>query len=401
MNYILSVSEINRYMRELVSKDLILSNLWVKGEISNFKRHYSGHIYFTLKDEKSVLRCVMFRSYASALKFLPENGMRVIIKGYVSVYERDGQYQLYVEDMQLDGIGNLHVAFEQLKARLQKEGIFDTSTKKPIPMLPLSIGVVTSPTGSVIKDILHVLNRRFENASVKIFPVQVQGEVAAAQICNAIKKFNELSNVDVIIIARGGGSLEELWPFNEEMVARTIYESNIPIVSAVGHETDYTISDFAADLRAPTPSAAAEIVMPERRILIERLNNLKNRLELSVLQSVGLNRLKLEKIMNNAVFKHPFDRINQERLRIDTLNRNIFRAIKICKQNYESKLSLLIEKLEALSPLGVLSRGYAIIKRSTDDRLIKSIKDTSLGDILDVRVTDGSIKVLVKEKKCN
>ncbi|HEX3027984.1 MAG TPA: exodeoxyribonuclease VII large subunit, partial [Clostridia bacterium] len=240
MNYVLSVTEINRYIREIISKDMILSNVWVKGEISNYKYHYSGHMYFTVKDENSLLKCVMFRTNAAGLKFKPENGMKVIIRGYVSVFERDGQYQLYAEEMQPDGIGNLHLAFEQLKMKLQEEGLFDQKYKKKIPYLPESIGVITSRTGSVIKDIINIVSRRFQNIQLKILPVAVQGEQASAQIARAVRRFNELGNVDVIIIARGGGSLEELWAFNEEIVARSIFASELPVISAVGHETDFT-----------------------------------------------------------------------------------------------------------------------------------------------------------------
>jgi len=245
---ILTVSAVNRYIKEIMSRDLILSNLWVRGEISNFKYHSSGHMYFTLKDENCSLKCVMFRTYNLHLKFMPENGMKVIVKGYISVFERDGQYQLYAEEMQNDGIGDLYIAFEQLKRRLASEGLFDPAHKKKIPFMPRTIGVVTSATGSVIRDIMNILDRRFYNSYIKIFPVRVQGETAALEISHAISKLNEIGGVDVIILARGGGSLEELWPFNEEIVARSIFNSSIPVISAVGHETDYTIADFVADL---------------------------------------------------------------------------------------------------------------------------------------------------------
>ena len=261
MRNILTVSELNKYIKTLFSRDMVLSGLWVKGEVSNFKNHYSGHMYFTVKDENSLIKCVMFKANASGLKFMPEDGMKVIIRGYLSVFERDGQYQLYAEEMQPDGVGSLHIAFEQLKKKLEAEGLFAASAKKRLPYLPQSIGVITSSKGSVIRDIINILSRRFYNVAIKVYPVQVQGEQAAGQISAAVRRLNELELADVIIIARGGGSLEELWAFNEEIVARSIYESRIPVISAVGHETDFTISDFVADMRAPTPSAAAELVM--------------------------------------------------------------------------------------------------------------------------------------------
>lgn len=398
MQYILSVTEINKYLREIIAKDLILSNLLVKGELSNFKCHSSGHMYFTLKDEKSLIRCVMFRSYARNLKFAPENGMRVIIKGYVSVYERDGQYQLYAEEIQPDGVGSLHIAFEQLKMKLEEEGLFDHSKKKSLPLLPEAIGIITSITGSVIKDILNVLDRRYKNVNLKIYPVQVQGDAAAKQISRAIKKFNELANVDVIILARGGGSLEELWAFNEEIVARSIYQSRIPIVSAVGHETDYTISDFAADVRAPTPSAAAEIVMPEKKVVKEKLYNLKARLESSLLKKIGLNRIKLENIINSTVFRQPFNRINQERMRLDILFKDLNSTMSGYKDKYKNRTTLLIQKLNTLSPLNILARGYGIVQKEEDSTLVKSVEDINIEDKLKIRISDGLIRCTVDDK---
>ena len=395
MQYILSVSEVNKYLKGIISKDVLLSNLWVRGEISNIKQHSSGHMYFTLKDENSLIKCVMFKSYAAGLAFLPENGMRVLVKGYVSVYERDGQYQLYSEEMQPDGIGALHVAFEQLKERLKDEGLFDEEIKKKIPLLPSSIGVVTSPTGSVIRDIINVLGRRYPNFSLKIFPVKVQGEDAAGQIAHAVKKFNELGNVDVIILARGGGSLEELWPFNEEIVARSIFESRIPVISAVGHETDYTIADFAADLRAPTPSAAAEIVMPEKRLLQEKIRDLDSRLRRSVIKIKDLNRLKMERLLNSIAFRRPFERLNQERMRLDAANRDLCKGMSNLKELHRNRAVLLIQKLNALSPLNVLTRGYGIIKEKETEKIIKSIDSIDDGKYIEIRLSDGAADCMV------
>jgi exodeoxyribonuclease VII large subunit len=260
----LTVSQLTKYIKQLFSYDNLLSNVCVTGEISNFKLHSSGHMYFTLKDEHSVIKCVMFKTYNRRLRFKPEDGLKVIIRGYVSIYEAGGSYQLYPEYMEPDGLGDLYLAFEQLKQKLEREGLFSAEYKKRIPFLPARIGVITSPTGAVIRDIMNVLFRRFPNVVLKIFPVMVQGEGAGKQISRALDMINKARAADVIILARGGGSLEELWPFNEEILARSIFKSEIPVISAVGHETDFSISDFVADLRAPTPSAAAELVVPEK-----------------------------------------------------------------------------------------------------------------------------------------
>jgi exodeoxyribonuclease VII large subunit len=396
---ILTVSTINGYIKGLISKDMILSNLWIRGEISNFKNHSSGHMYFTLKDENSLIKCVMFRSHNSYLKFLPENGMKVIIKGYISIYERDGQYQLYAEEMINDGVGNLHIAFEQLKQKLSNEGLFESCYKKGIPFLPNSIGVVTSSTGSVIRDIINVLDRRFHNASIKVFPVKVQGLGAANEISKAIDTLNQLKCVDVIIIARGGGSLEELWPFNEEIVARSIFKSEIPIISAVGHETDYTICDFTADVRAPTPSAAAEIVMPEKQQLINRLIELDIRLRSSVLRNAKIKRKRLEELKNSAVFRQPYDRVYQERMKLDTLCKDMRKAFLMRQERAEAKLKFLIGKLDALSPLTILSRGYSIVKLADDENIVKSVKDVAVGEQLKVNLADGDLYCTVNRVK--
>ncbi|HHV60443.1 MAG TPA: exodeoxyribonuclease VII large subunit [Clostridiaceae bacterium] len=396
MQRIYSVSEINSYIKNILAKDLLLSNIWVKGEISNYKAHYSGHMYFTIKDENSLLKCVMFRSRNSNLGFSPENGMKVIIRGYLSVFERDGQYQLYAEEMVPDGMGNLYMAFEQLKKRLESEGLFDSRFKKKIPYLPKSIGVVTSSTGAVIRDIINILSRRFHNFELKIFPVAVQGSLAARQIANAVRKFNELGCVDVIIVARGGGSLEELWAFNEEIVARSIFESKIPVISAVGHETDYTISDFVADLRAPTPSAAAELVLPEKLMLKQKINSLVNRLNNAVLKQTDLDRKKLDKLKNSRVFRQPYDRIYQERMRLDMLDKYMHKALLLNKEKISSVLGTLIGRLNALSPLSVLARGYSIVRHSDSGRIIMSAKGVQKGESLEISVADGKINCTVE-----
>lgn len=391
MQYVLSVTETNKYIKEILSRDLILSNLWLRGEISNYKNHYSGHMYFTIKDEFSTLKCVMFRTYNSQLGFVPENGMKVIVRGYVSVFERDGQYQLYVMEMQPDGIGNLHLAYEQLKRKLQEEGLFDEIYKKKIPFLPKSVGVVTSSTGAVIRDIIQVMSRRFSNVELKLIPVAVQGDGAGLQISRAIKKFNELGCVDVIIVARGGGSLEELWAFNEEVVARSIFESEIPIISAVGHETDFTIADFVADLRAPTPSAAAEMVVPERNALENRLTNLDVRLQSAMVKNLTYAKSELERLENSVVFKQPFDRIYQQRMRLDVLQRYMFKGLQMNYEKSRSRFALLAGKLDALSPLTVLARGYSVTKSLESGKTINSIRSIKQGDKVEVSLSDGKL----------
>lgn len=395
MQYILSVTQINRYIKEIVSKDLILSNLWVKGEISNFKHHYTGHMYFTLKDETSLLKCVMFKSAASGLGFMPENGMKVIIRGYISVFERDGQYQLYAEEMQPDGIGNLHIAFEQLKKKLADEGLFDEQKKKRLPFLPRSIGVVTSLTGAVIRDIMNVINRRFNNVQLKVFPVQVQGNGAAQQISEAIRKLNSLNCVDVIIVARGGGSLEDLWPFNEEIVARSIFESQIPVISAVGHETDFTISDFVADLRAPTPSAAAELVIPEKAELKKKILDINVRLRNSVLKVLRFKKNEYERLSGSTAFRQPYNIVYQSRMRLDVLDKYLFKAIDSTVERTRSKLGILAAGLDALSPLGIMARGYSIARKKNAGPVIKSVDQIFNGDEIEVMLKDGRIDCIV------
>lgn len=394
MRNALTVTELNKYIKDLFSRDLVLSGLWVKGEISNFKYHYTGHLYFTLKDDKSLIKCVMFKSHASILKFMPEDGMKVIIRGYMSVFERDGQYQLYAEEMQPDGLGNLHLAFEQLKKKLQQEGLFDESHKKVLPYLPEAIGVITSSKGAVIRDIINILSRRFFNVDIKVYPVQVQGTQAAGQISAAIRRLNELANVDVIILARGGGSLEELWAFNEEIVARSIYESKIPIISAVGHETDFTISDFVADMRASTPSAAAEIVMPEKTAVLTRIDIINHRIRIALKRKIELDRAKLKRLNSSIVFKQPYNKVFQERLKLDVLNKYIQKAMDARVKNVNSKLSLLVVRLDALSPLKALARGYGIVKSKMDNTLIKSVKQVQPGDKLEISLKDGKIDAL-------
>jgi len=388
MEKTLTVTELTTYIKQLVDSDMLLSNVWVTGEISNYKFHTSGHMYFSLKDQGAVIKCVMFRTQNSRLKFRPEEGMRVLVRGYVSVYRLGGEYKMYVDSMQPDGTGALYMAFEQLKKKLEAQGLFDASRKKKIPMLPRAIGVITSPTGAVIRDIIHVLNRRYPNTRVIIYGAAVQGTEAAMQLADGIRYFNKARNVDVIILARGGGSLEDLWPFNEESLAIAVSKSEIPIISAVGHETDYSITDFVADLRAPTPSAAAELVMPEKKALQEVLATNEKRLLNCLLFALKKERDRLSRLQNARCLKKPMELINQKRQSLDAVEKNLIINGKTQVEKYRTSLKTTIAKLNALSPLTVLSRGYGVIQDETG-RLIRSVKGLEPGDKLVITVSDG------------
>lgn len=390
----LTVSQLNNYIKTLVDRDEFLNNVYIKGEISNFKRHYTGHLYFTLKDGDSLIKCVMFKTYTSYLKFEPEDGMSVLVLGTVAVYERDGVYQIYVKGMEVDGLGALHVAYEQLKQKLEAQGMFDEKNKKKIPMLPRAIGVVTSKTGSVIKDIINVTTRRFPNVNIKIYPAAVQGVGAAETIVKGIEYFNFAKNVDTIIIARGGGSLEDLWPFNEEITANAIFNSKIPIISAVGHETDFTIADFVADLRAPTPSAAGELAVPDINEVTWKITNIKRNLSTLLNKKTENMRKEYEKLMNSAVFKNPTGEIERRILNVEGYSRRLESSIKIKNQNTKINLTKVISKLDGISPLKTLSRGYSIIENS-DGKVIKSINDVKEKDEIKLILSDGTIDAQV------
>lgn len=389
----ISVTELNKYVKDRVAEDEFLNNVYVKGEISNFKHHYTGHMYFTLKDENSLIKCVMFKTSTATLNFVPKDGMKVLVLGTVSVFERDGVYQIYCKAMQEDGMGNLHIAYEKLKAKLEEEGLFDESIKKPIPLMPKIIGVLTSNTGAVIRDIINVSTRRNPNVYIRLLPVPVQGEGASIKIANAIRLMNEKKLADVIIVARGGGSIEDLWPFNEEIVARAIYESEIPIISAVGHETDFTIADFVADLRAPTPSAAAELAVADVEDLKHSINLYERRLKMSLKRKTELMRLRFEKIMNSKVYKEPLALINDYYLQIDKYIKSIenssIKKIKDCKL----EAAKAITKLDALSPLKTLTRGYCLTE--SEGKVITKAKDLKSGMEVDLRFEDGKAKAKV------
>ncbi len=370
--YIYKVNELTSNIKVILEDSF--PNIWVEGEISNFKSHSSGHFYFTLKDSRSELKCVFFKSNNEKIKFEIKGGMCVICSGRISVYEKQGAYQLYVARMEPKGIGELQLAFEQLKERLFKEGLFDESRKRPIPMVPRGIGIVTSSTGAAVRDMLHVLKKRFSNVEIIINPVRVQGDSAKDEISNAIEDFNRLNNVDVIIVGRGGGSLEDLWAFNEEVVARAIYNSRIPVVSAVGHEIDWTISDFVADTRAPTPSVAAEIVIPKKTELTERLDDIEKRLK-----------------------SFPLDIVKEYEQRLDDIEEGLDLRFRHYIDLKEGDFKLISEKMEMLSPLSILGRGYSISFKLPGKKILKDIASLKKGDLLETRLFKGILRSRVEE----
>ena len=384
----LSVTELNKYIKDKIATDEFLNNVLIKGEISNFKHHYTGHMYFTLKDDNSLIKCIMFKSYTTNLKFVPKDGMSVLAFGTISVFERDGVYQLYCKAMQEDGLGSLYKAYEELKEKLQKEGLFDEAHKKKLPKTPKVIGVLTSNTGSVIKDIINVSTRRNPNVYIRLYPVPVQGEGAGEKIAEAIKIMNDKNLADVLILARGGGSLEDLWPFNEEVVARAIYDSKLPIVSAVGHETDFSISDFVADLRAPTPSAAAELVVPNVAELSQKLDVYNLRLKNALKKKIDIMKMRYEKCMKSRVYTDPLKNINDQYLKLDILLKSMTNSVLTKIQKSKTEATKNIAKLDALSPLKTLSRGYSIVQKN--DKVIKSVNELNKDDIISLRLADGS-----------
>lgn len=389
----ISVTDLNKYIKEKIAQDEVLNNVLVKGEISNYKRHYTGHLYFTLKDENSLIKCIMFKNSTMNLKFEPRDGMKVMVLGTVSVFERDGVYQIYCKAMQEDGMGSLYKAYEELKSKLEKEGLFDVSHKKKIPMMPRCIGVLTSNTGAVIRDIINVSTRRNPNVYIKLFPVPVQGEGAAEKIADAIKIMNEKKLADVIIVARGGGSLEDLWPFNEEIVARAIYDSELPVISAVGHETDFTIADFVADLRAPTPSAAAELAVPNIADIKLKLESYNNRYKLALKKKVEFMKLRYEKCMNSRAFKDPMQKINEKYMLVDIKIKSIQNSIINIYKDKKNNMMKNIAKLDALSPLKTLTRGYSLIE--LDGKIVKSVSELKKDDEIDIRLVDGKSRAKI------
>ena len=382
-----TVTQLNKYLKDRFDEDENLNAILVKGEISNFKNHYTGHLYFTLKDENSLIKCIMFKSYAEKLNFKPKDGMKVMVFGTVSVFERDGVYQIYAKSMMEDGMGDLHEQFEQLKAKLEKEGLFEQSHKKTIPLYPKVIGVLTSQTGAVIRDIINVSTRRNPNVYIRLLPVPVQGPGAAEQIADKIRIMNEKKLADVLIIGRGGGSLEDLWPFNEEIVARAIYDSEIPIISAVGHETDFTIADFVADLRAPTPSAAAELAVPDIFEVKQKIINYQDRSKLALKKKIEIMKLRFEKIMKSRIFTDPMRKVMDNSIILDDYMKRLENSIKEIKTEKKNKYIELVTKLDSISPLKTLIRGYSLTEK--DGQIIKSTSQINKGDIITIKFSDG------------
>ena len=412
----ISVNQLTKYIKYKIDNDINLNEVYLKGEISNFKAHSRGHYYFTIKDEKSRISAIMFASNTKSVKFEPVDGMKVLVKGRISVFETTGNYQIYVEEMLEDGIGNLYIAYEQLKKDLEKKGLFDESKKKEIPKIPNRVGVVTAPTGAAIKDIISTIKRRWPICEIILFPALVQGEDAHKTIVDQIKNAENF-NIDTLIVGRGGGSIEDLWPFNEEDVAIAIYESNIPIISAVGHEIDFTIADYVADLRAPTPTGAAELAVPDKNEMLKYISNLDTRINKQIINLVTINRNNLNKIKKNYIFINPMSIYQTKEMIFDSVNErlkySLTNLIHVKEKDYINILSKsiilkdpsklldksknkyinIISKLDALSPLKTIARGYTITKKN--NKVITSIKDIKKEDILEINFQDGNINTKV------
>ncbi|MBE6595324.1 MAG: exodeoxyribonuclease VII large subunit [Ruminococcaceae bacterium] len=398
-NAILTVTDLNEYLKMLMDGNPLLTNLYVKGEISNFTNHYkTGHFYFSLKDEGGAVRGVMFRSYAQRLAFLPENGMKVIVHGRVSVFPRDGQYQIYVDDMQPDGIGALWIAYEQLRRRLEAEGLFDPARKRPLPPYPETVGVITSPTGAAVRDVMHILGRRYPLARVVLYPALVQGAGAAPSLVAGVRYFNEQRPVDVIILGRGGGSTEDLWAFNDEALARTVAASRIPVISAVGHETDVTICDFVADMRAPTPSAAAELAVPDQLELRAALNATEARLAATVRHRLETERKRVAALREARVLRMPRVYFEDLRMQLSYLAERLQRASEAGVTAKRHALGAVAAKLEALNPLGVLSRGYTAVL-DDEGHAVTRCASLSSGQRVQIRFCDGAADARIIDGK--
>ena len=391
---VFTVTALNEYIKMKLETDEALMRVFIRGEISNFTNHKSGHFYFTVKDETSRIAAVMFRSSASKLAFIPENGMKVIVGGRVSAYVRDGQYQIYVDTLEPDGVGALYIAYEQLKAKLGAEGLFDEAKKKPLPRYPMRIGVITSPTGAAIRDIINILGRRFPIAEVVLYPSLVQGESAAPQLIEGLRYFNEKKNVNVIIIGRGGGSLEDLWAFNSEALVREVAASELPVISAVGHEIDFTLCDFAADRRAPTPSAAAELAVPERYELKRKLGNVTARLELLEGKKLELLRSTLERMKKSRALTDPRNFIDDKRMALGIAEDKLYNRITFLLERKKSALAGKTAKLDVMNPLSVLSRGYGAAFAS-DGTVIRSAAQVEKGSDISLMLSDGTVRATV------
>ena len=392
---IYSVTQVNTYIQSMMDSDRLLAGLCVRGELSNYKVYPSGHHYFSLKDATGALRCVMFKSSALRLRFRPENGMKVLAMGRISVFPRDGAYQLYCTGLTPDGVGDLHVAFEQLKAKLQAEGLFDPAHKKPLPRYPGVIAIVTSSAGAAVHDMLRILRKRYPLSKVLLLPVRVQGAEAPAELCGAIRYVNRWNLADLIITGRGGGSLEDLWAFNDETLARTIYESRIPVISAVGHEPDVTISDYVADLRAATPSNAAELAVPDQAELVRRLRSITSAMGAQLSRQVKLNRKRMEVLASSRPLQSPTAYVDERRLLLDGVQRRLCTAQQQTLAGSRQRCVRLTAALDAMSPLKVLTRGYAMAQ-TEDGRLLRTVEQTSSGGRFTLHLADGRIRASVE-----
>lgn len=394
----LTVRQLNLYVKSLIEGDVRLNDITVIGEISNFKNHYaSGHLYFTLKDKDAQIRCVMFKGFAQYVKFNIQDGMQVVLRGKVSIYEKDGQYQFYAQEMHELGCGDIALQFEQIKERLSKEGLFDSENKRPIPKFPKRIAVITSDTGAAVQDILNILSRRWPISEILLCPVAVQGENAVGDMLTALENVYNLNNCDTIIIGRGGGSIEDLWAFNNEQLARKIYQSPIPVISAVGHETDFTICDFVADLRAPTPSAAAELAVPDIAEISLKINGLVSSLKSSLISKYQLNKLKLDSLLNSNCFKNPINTIiGTKSETTDILTDRLLTKYSNILSKNETRLVGCVSKLDALSPLKVLSRGFSVAEHN--GKILKSVSFVEAGDSITLKLTDGKLNCTVNSK---
>lgn len=415
----LTITAITRYLKYKLDSDEHLKNVFLKGEISNFKAHSTGHLYFSLKDETSKINAIMFSANAKKLKFRPQDGSKVLLVGRISVYEATGNYQIYVEDMIEDGVGNLYIAYEKLKAELAKEGLFDDSHKKKIPKIPSKVGIITAPNGAAIKDIISTIRRRFPLCETILFPSLVQGENAASDIVKNIK-LADTYDLDVLIVGRGGGSIEDLWPFNEEIVARAIYEANVPIISAVGHEVDFTIADFVSDLRAPTPTGAAELAVPNQTDVLKHIEQLRIRANENIYKKINYQKLYLDSLKNSFVIKSPMIMYENKKQKLDmnlekikNLINNILEVRKskfnLLKSNYllnnpneiykhqQIRLENIIDKLNIINPLNTLKRGYTLTY--SNDNIVKDIKDIKVGNVIKTRFTNGTVESTVTNIK--
>jgi exodeoxyribonuclease VII large subunit len=396
---VLTVSDLTRMVKQLLESNY--TDLWVSGEVSNYTRASSGHIYFTLKDERAVIRAVLFRGYQKEVRFVIENGLKLIVHGSLSVFEKRGEYQIIVDFLEPEGLGALQLAFEQLKEKLQKEGLFDESNKRPIPAFPDVVGVITSGTGAAIRDILNVIGRRHSGVRIIIYPTLVQGDEAAHSIARAVQRANERKEVDVLIVGRGGGSIEDLWPFNEEVVARALYKSKIPVISAVGHEIDFTIADFAADMRAPTPSAAAEIVVRNKMELFRTYADLHRRMFETMERTVQSRREQLSRFTALTLQDKVNRLIREKQMGLDDLTRSLTATMETTLTRLRGRFEKFVGQLNVLSPLATLSRGYSIASRMRDGKTVLSINDVAPGVEISTLVQDGRVYSKVRDVEKN